>query len=250
MKGIVSAGVLALSSIIFVPQNAAAQASRCDCSKVVGSCSATVKVESNWLIITSNSNSCSRVDFSINGDPQTSTVLDGVSREEWLGKKISRASVMSCQVCQDSLTSNNRQNSGASIPNSEIYNSQSSPRTQTGGDSSSAIIGTWSGQGIANTYCADFRITETITINAKVGKDTYKYVAKAHQTAIPTGMCQINPGAPLEKDTSSSGTITVNGDVVERQRKDTVLRYRYSGNSLTYESGHPWSKFQMTFTKL
>jgi hypothetical protein len=79
----------------------APSADACDCTKLVGSCSATVTFKEGALNVTSSSRRCSLVMFQVNGDSRTSTVVDGKATEQWLGDEITRLGVTSCSVCAD-----------------------------------------------------------------------------------------------------------------------------------------------------
>ena len=82
--------------------------SRCDCREIVGSCTGTVRSEANWITITSTSQSCSRVDYYINGEPRLNVVMDGRDLVEWLGpSKIQSIDVQGCVVCKDTLRGSN-----------------------------------------------------------------------------------------------------------------------------------------------
>jgi len=75
---------------------------RCDCSTIVAECVGSVTLTGHWLQISSTSQQCSKVDFDVNGDPQSSTIFNGSSSEEWLGSKPAKEiSVRRCAVCSD-----------------------------------------------------------------------------------------------------------------------------------------------------
>lgn len=79
-----------------------AQASRCDCNQNMGSCIANVSVSGKWLKLRSSSEACSKIDYSINGDPKTRTITGGEETDEWLGRTpVKEISVDGCQICFD-----------------------------------------------------------------------------------------------------------------------------------------------------
>jgi len=81
---------------------------RCQCSSPdwIGGCSASVSQEGNWITITSDTTQCSRVDFYLDGEPQTIIVTDGKEAVEWLGQSRSpQLIVQSCKICKDAVRS-------------------------------------------------------------------------------------------------------------------------------------------------
>lgn len=81
-----------------------AQASRCDCNQNMGSCIANVSVSGKWLKLRSSSEACSKIDYSINGDPKTRTITGGEETDEWLGRSPVKAiSVDGCHICFDGM---------------------------------------------------------------------------------------------------------------------------------------------------
>lgn len=75
----------------------------CDCSKQTGSCAAEVIFKDGVLNIgVANAPKCSRVVFSMNGELHATTVVNGVSSEQWLGGKVTRLGVSTCTVCAES----------------------------------------------------------------------------------------------------------------------------------------------------
>ncbi len=99
---------------------------RCDCTKIAGSCSASVTVKGNWVNVTSDQKACSRVDYYIDGQPFVTVVVDGEDRQDWLSRTADpTVLVQSCQVCQDNLLGESRekvsvtQKYGAEVESSE-----------------------------------------------------------------------------------------------------------------------------------
>ena len=91
--------VLALS---FVCIGAQAQ-SRCDCSTIVDTCSASVTVENDALAIESDHRQCSRVDYLVDGLPFVALVVEGHERQSRSSANGNPHVLMqSCQVCLDS----------------------------------------------------------------------------------------------------------------------------------------------------
>ena len=79
---------------------------RCACGydDWLGDCSATIERQGGWIRITSNTGQCSRVDWYINGDPQTTIVQDGAESVELLNYPASsNLAIEGCKVCKDSM---------------------------------------------------------------------------------------------------------------------------------------------------
>lgn len=96
------AGVCPASNVAF--------AADCDCSRVVDKCTATVRADSQWVYLSSTSNSCSDIRYHIKTStskndfsyPQQATIVGGSSQDAWTGQgKITAISVDSCSVCRD-----------------------------------------------------------------------------------------------------------------------------------------------------
>jgi TonB family protein len=75
---------------------------RCDCTTVVGSCSAQISVAEDGVEIATDRRECARVDYFIDGLPFVALVVDGSARENWLTRSADpKVLVQSCQVCRD-----------------------------------------------------------------------------------------------------------------------------------------------------
>jgi hypothetical protein len=90
-------------TVLLAAASPAAQAdARCNCTQKLGTCEARVKLEANRLLVSSSAPQCSMVVFHVDGQPKVTTVLDGISSEEWLGPSPSpQLSIDSCTVCAD-----------------------------------------------------------------------------------------------------------------------------------------------------
>jgi hypothetical protein len=72
----------------------------CECDRIVGSCTATVSLEDNWITINSTAKSCAWVTYYIGDEPATDTFSGGRAVREWLGpSRNPRTVVDSCRVC-------------------------------------------------------------------------------------------------------------------------------------------------------
>jgi TonB family protein len=76
---------------------------RCDCSTIVGGCTATVEVDDRIVRVESSSPSCSQVTWLSDGHPRTTVVLDGADLQPNLGSVPASVAVASCRVCEDRL---------------------------------------------------------------------------------------------------------------------------------------------------
>ena len=87
---------------------------RCDCSQVVGSCSATVSLQGMNVAIDSDSDACSRVDYLIDGQPFAALVVGGSAQLNWSGQPLRDPSIVAenCRVCADSNTTQARSGVG------------------------------------------------------------------------------------------------------------------------------------------
>lgn len=75
---------------------------RCDCATIVASCQAQVSVQGEFVDVTSDHPSCSRVDYLVDGRPFVAMVVGGREREDWLARSANpKVLVQSCQVCRD-----------------------------------------------------------------------------------------------------------------------------------------------------
>jgi hypothetical protein len=109
---------------------------RCDCSQIVASCTATVTVrDQKWIDVESTSQQCSRVDYYLDENPHLTVVLDGQSTQEWLGPGVvHKVKVDQCVVCVDHLRG--QSSSGSST----ITGSSSNASSIT------TLSGSWQGQ--------------------------------------------------------------------------------------------------------
>jgi TonB family protein len=75
---------------------------RCDCTRIVGSCSASATAGESFIEVTSNVEQCARVDYFVDGIPFVALVADGVERQDWIARGESPSIIVSsCQVCLD-----------------------------------------------------------------------------------------------------------------------------------------------------
>lgn len=75
---------------------------RCDCTSIVGSCTANATVNPSFVEVTSNVTQCARVDYFVDGIPFVALVVDGMERQDWIAQSESPAVIIqSCQVCLD-----------------------------------------------------------------------------------------------------------------------------------------------------
>ena len=77
--------------------------SRCDCSpsKRSGTCLSTIRMDSNYIKVTSDTPACSMVTWYANGNPKVTIVTDRLSYEKWLGSGKPSLEIGSCDVCSD-----------------------------------------------------------------------------------------------------------------------------------------------------
>ena len=77
---------------------------RCDCTRITGSCEATVQLDRDSLQITSDQRACSRVEYYVDGQPFVALVVDGERREALHASAgTGEVLVQSCQLCADQL---------------------------------------------------------------------------------------------------------------------------------------------------
>lgn len=75
---------------------------RCDCTTIVGSCSAQVTPQASWIDVTTDNLQCARVDYFVDGLPFVTTVVEGQSRIDWMSPRDNPdVLVRSCQICAD-----------------------------------------------------------------------------------------------------------------------------------------------------
>ena len=91
-----------VASLLLLLGNPAVGDWRCDCTSVVDSCQAEVQVKGNWIEVTSNTQSCARVDYFVDGLPFVALVVDGLDRQDWQSQTTNpQVMVQSCQVCRE-----------------------------------------------------------------------------------------------------------------------------------------------------
>ena len=75
----------------------------CDCTQVIDSCSASVRLDGMQVKIESSNDSCSRVDYLIEGQPYTALVVGGEGDLPWTGQPLRNAGVVveNCRVCAE-----------------------------------------------------------------------------------------------------------------------------------------------------
>lgn len=75
---------------------------RCDSSKIVGPCNASVSIKDGTVQVTSDDMRCSRVTWYADEHPHTTVVTDGRDRSTWLGSKNPQEiRIADCQVLID-----------------------------------------------------------------------------------------------------------------------------------------------------
>ena len=95
--------------------NAAGQ-SRCDCTRIVGSCSATATAGASFIDVSSNVEQCARVDYFVDGVPFVALVVDGTGRQERNADSASPSIIVSsCQVCLDNAATGDAPAFGSSL---------------------------------------------------------------------------------------------------------------------------------------
>lgn len=92
-----------LSFLILLASEAAKAELRCDCTQVVDSCSATVSMNDMQVNIASDSDSCSRVDYLIDGQPFAALVVGGSSTVNWPGQPLRNPGIVveNCRICAE-----------------------------------------------------------------------------------------------------------------------------------------------------
>jgi len=95
--------------------NAAGQG-RCDCTRIVGSCSASATAGANFIDVTSNVEQCARVDYFVDGVPFVALVVDGTGRQNRIADSASPSIIVSsCQVCLENADTGDAPAFGSSI---------------------------------------------------------------------------------------------------------------------------------------
>ena len=94
----------------------AAGAWRCDCTRIVGSCSASATAGESFIEVTSNVEQCARVDYFVDGIPFVALVVDGTERQDWIADSASPSIIVSsCEVCLDNTEASDASEFGSSI---------------------------------------------------------------------------------------------------------------------------------------
>jgi TonB family protein len=92
------AGFAAICGLVF--SSYAFSQTNCDCTSIIGSCSASVTAETGFYEVTSDAAQCARVDYLVNGTPFVDLVVDGAARRLRTAESGSPAIIVqSCQVC-------------------------------------------------------------------------------------------------------------------------------------------------------
>jgi TonB family protein len=92
------ASLAAVCGLVF-SGNSLAQ-SPCDCTSIIGSCSASVTVQNSFIEVTSDTPQCARVDYVVDGTPFVSLVVDGAARQDRTVQSSSPSVIVqSCQIC-------------------------------------------------------------------------------------------------------------------------------------------------------
>ncbi len=93
--------VTTVAMIAATPVSAWAQW-RCDCTTIVGTCSAEVTPRATWIDVTTDNLQCARVDYFVDGLPFVTTVVEGQNRIDWMSPRENPdVRIQSCQVCAD-----------------------------------------------------------------------------------------------------------------------------------------------------
>lgn len=94
--------VLLGAACLMASSSSAQAATRCDCSRKVGACQASITLDGGWLTVTSSSQACSQVVWHADGEPKLTVVTGGVEVEQWLGPtQRPTLSIGSCEICSD-----------------------------------------------------------------------------------------------------------------------------------------------------
>lgn len=108
-------GLLALLAGLLAGGNAHAEW-RCDCTRIVGSCSASATAGESFIEVRSSVEQCARVDYFVDGIPFVALVVDGTARQDWIADSASPAIVVSsCEICLDNTEPDNERAFGTSI---------------------------------------------------------------------------------------------------------------------------------------
>ena len=108
-------GMLTLLACLLIGGNAGAEW-RCDCTRIVGSCSASATAGASFIEVRSNVEQCARVDYFVDGIPFVALVVDGTARQDWIADSASPAIIVSsCEVCLDNTGAEDERSFGASM---------------------------------------------------------------------------------------------------------------------------------------
>jgi TonB family protein len=89
---------------------------RCDCTRIVGSCSASATAGASFIEVKSNVEQCARVDYFVDGIPFVALVVDGTERQDWIAESTSPSIIVSsCEICLDNSTAQVARPVGSSI---------------------------------------------------------------------------------------------------------------------------------------
>ena len=90
--------------------------SRCDCTRIVGSCAASATAGASFIEVTSNVEQCARVDYFVDGRPFVALVVDGRERQDWIADSASPSIIVSsCQICLDNTGADDAPAIGSSL---------------------------------------------------------------------------------------------------------------------------------------
>jgi len=96
--------------------NATLAQSQCDCTSIVGSCSAEVAVQDSFIEVTSNAAQCARVDYFVDGMPFVAVLVDGADSRPFNTPNDSPSVIVqSCQVCLNNPVSSAEPTFGAGL---------------------------------------------------------------------------------------------------------------------------------------
>jgi TonB family protein len=98
--------LLFAASVLIGGPGVAQDSARCDCTTVVGSCSANVTVKDQSIEVRSSTATCSRVDYFVDGQPFVALVVDGAANQQRPNSSgAPEVLVTSCQVCSEGTSS-------------------------------------------------------------------------------------------------------------------------------------------------
>lgn len=186
--------------------------SRCDCREIVAGCTGTVEAEGKWITITSSSQSCSRIDYYINGHPRLNVVMDGRDQEEWLGpSKIESIDVQGCVVCKDRLLGSG---SGGELGSGEPGSSRVDPLDQQLLGLWSKIPRTFEHPGQTNHRSGTMRVIQKLGSGKySISSTTEWHEVLKHGRYWASGPCW-GSTADCFRTEHANGTLTVNGSRV------------------------------------